>query len=94
MTLHATTLSDEDNVTTVLQPVATGETVKVRAPRATTQLTSLEPIAACHKIALADIAAGDSIFKYGECIGEATQAIRRGAWVHTHNLRSRRARLP
>ena len=40
---------------------------------------------------MCDIAAGTPILKYGECIGTASAAIERGAWVHTHNLRSRRA---
>jgi altronate dehydratase len=39
-----------------------------------------------HKIALADIAQGADIIKYGELIGEAKTAIRKGEWVHTHNL--------
>ena len=41
-----------------------------------------------HKIALRDIAAGEEVKKYGVTIGEARQAIRAGAHVHVHNLRS------
>jgi hypothetical protein len=55
-------------------------------------VTALEPIALCHKIALADFRPGDAVIKYGECIGDAVTPIARGACVHVHNLRSRRAR--
>ncbi len=43
-----------------------------------------------HKIALADIAEGDSVVKYGEVIGKAVEAIGKGRHVHTHNLKTAR----
>ena len=89
---HAEALTTSDNVATVLRPVATGERVVVRTLDGELEVTALEPIALCHKIALSDVAPGEAIVKYGECIGEATAFIRRGAWVHIHNLRSRRGR--
>jgi len=50
-----------------------------------------EPIAMCHKFALRDIAAGETVVRYGESIGRATCAIAAGAHVHIHNLVSARA---
>ncbi|MBI3697080.1 MAG: altronate dehydratase [Acidobacteria bacterium] len=44
-------------------------------------------VPAGHKVAIADIAEGETVYKYGEEIGTARQAIRRGDWVHTHNLK-------
>jgi altronate dehydratase small subunit len=41
-----------------------------------------------HKVALADIPAGEAVLKYGICIGQSTQAIREGEWVHLHNCAS------
>jgi hypothetical protein len=93
MTWQATTLADDDNVAVVLQPVAAGETFVVRTADRAIDVTALEPIALCHKIALVDLAIGDVVIKYGQCIGEATAPIRRGGWVHVHNLRSRRAQV-
>ena len=47
-----------------------------------------ETVPAGHKQALRDIAEGDFVIKYGQIIGRATQNIKAGEWVHTHNVRS------
>jgi altronate dehydratase len=39
-----------------------------------------------HKVALRDIPKGADVIKYGEIIGEAKEPIKKGEWVHTHNL--------
>lgn len=48
-----------------------------------------EAIALGHKVALADIAAGEAVVKFGIPIGHAAAAIRQGDWVHLHNCASR-----
>ena len=45
-------------------------------------------VPAGHKIALADIKKGEKVVKYGYPIGVATQDIKKGDFVHTHNLAS------
>ena len=50
----------------------------------------MSDIPASHKIALADIAAGAEIIKYGETVALSTRDIKKGEWVHTHNLESKR----
>ena len=57
------------------------ETVSIRAR---------DPIPLGHKIALTEIAAGDSIIKYGHDIGRATAPIGKGHHVHVHNVKTRR----
>ena len=47
-----------------------------------------EAVPAGHKYALRAIAEGETVIKYGEIIGRATQNIAEGEWVHTHNVRS------
>ena len=91
MNWNATRLASDDNVATALQDIAAGDAIVVITPDASIELVALEPIGLCHKIALSDIATGAAVVKYGQCIGVATAPIRRGAWVHVHNLRSRRA---
>ena len=43
-----------------------------------------------HKIAVVDIARGSTIIKYGESIGTASKAIKKGHHVHTQNLKTAR----
>ena len=43
-----------------------------------------------HKIALKDLAVGDTVIKYGEDIGRVVAPIAQGDHVHTHNLKTKR----
>lgn len=47
-----------------------------------------DKIPAGHKFALKDINKGEPVVKYGEIIGRATCDIKKGDWVHTHNVKS------
>jgi (2R)-sulfolactate sulfo-lyase subunit alpha len=49
-----------------------------------------EPIPLGHKIALRDIARGETVLKYGEDIGRAVADIGRGRHVHVHNLKTKK----
>ena len=52
------------------------------------RLIATDKIPAGHKFALRDIAKGEYVIKYGEIIGRATENIKKGEWVHTHNVKS------
>ena len=52
------------------------------------RLAATDNIPAGHKFALKDIKKGEYIVKYGEIIGKATEDIKKGEWVHTHNVKS------
>ncbi len=43
-----------------------------------------------HKVALTDIKAGETVWKYGQDIGRAVADIARGEHVHVHNLKTKR----
>ncbi len=43
-----------------------------------------------HKIALKDIAEGDTAIKYGEDIGKFVGSVKQGCHVHTQNLKTKR----
>ncbi len=45
-------------------------------------------IPAGHKFALKDIKKGEFVIKYGQIIGRASEDIKKGDWVHTHNVKS------
>lgn len=70
----------------------TGSTVKIsendNVAVALHELTMNGIIPAGHKFALYNIKVGESIIKYGFPIGRAIKDIKKGQWVHTHNLQS------
>ena len=72
-----------DNVAIALRDLKGGEELLLPDGRL---LNILVDIAYSHKVALEDIPAKEEVFKYGEIIGEAKGPIRKGDWVHTHNL--------
>ncbi|MBI3948728.1 MAG: UxaA family hydrolase [Armatimonadetes bacterium] len=89
---RAVLIHPDDNVATVVQAVAAGETIRVSGAGDTRELAAAEAIPMGHKVALARLAAGDKITKYGETIGRATAAVASGACVHIHNMEGLRGR--
>ena len=85
-------LHPKDNVASVLDEVFPGETVEAKRGNNVTLVEALEQIPFGFKLAVTEIALGDAIIKYGEMIGQASQAIQRGALVHIHNLVGARGR--
>lgn len=43
-----------------------------------------------HKVALRDLAVGDTVIKYGQDIGRIVAPVARGEHVHVHNLKTKR----
>ena len=76
-----------DNVATMLEDAPAGA-ASVLGQGDDPQIVTTEPIQLGHKVALRGIQTGEAIVKYGVAIGRASEAIRRGAWVHLHNCRS------
>lgn len=69
-----------DNVAVALRDIKAGESVF--------EMTAAQDIPAGHKVALRDIQKGESIVKYGYSIGSAVSDIKKGEWVHNHNLKT------
>jgi len=82
-------INKSDNVVIALNSIKKGEACLI----GDTIITINEDVDFGHKIALMDIAKDASIIKYGEKIGFALQEIRKGEWVHKHNLYSNRGRI-
>lgn len=72
----------EDTVGIALHALPSGRTVAI----AGRSIRLSEEIPAGHKFALADHARGETVRRYGECIGRASAPIGKGAHVHSHNL--------
>ncbi len=77
----------QDNVATALCALEPGE-VRLTGDAPMPRLEAAEPVPDGHKIALRTIAAGEPILKYGVVIGQATQPIPVGSWVHLHCIKS------
>ena len=43
-----------------------------------------------HKVALADMATGDTVWKYGIDMGEVVAPIKAGEHAHVHNIKTKR----
>jgi altronate dehydratase len=76
-----------DNVAVALRDLAPGEDARGKGIAG---LKVIDEIPASHKIALRDLGPGEEIVKYGEVVAVTTREIKRGEWIHTHNLESKR----
>ena len=56
----------------------------------TVALDARQDIPIGHKVALADMAPGDTVIKYGIDMGKVTAAIRKGEHAHVHNIKTKR----
>jgi len=90
--IDAIALRDNDNVATALRDLAPGEEIVVGVLDRTVLVQVRQPIAFGHKLAVTDIPQGANVFKYGEVMGRATQAILSGTHAHVHNIESLRGR--
>ena len=53
-------------------------------------MDALADIPLGHKIALKDLAEGETVLKYGHDIGKAVAAVKAGDHVHVHNMKTKR----
>lgn len=83
-----------DNVATVFaNQVTAGTEIEVRDQKGGIDRVIVHAdIPYGHKIAVSDIPKGMHIIKYGEIIGEADCRIKRGDYVHVHNMKALRGR--
>jgi len=54
------------------------------------QVRARQDIPIGHKVALADMAVGDTVYKYGEDIGKVVAPIQAGQHAHVHNIKTKR----
>ncbi|HSH90619.1 MAG TPA: UxaA family hydrolase, partial [Ramlibacter sp.] len=56
----------------------------------TVELTARQDIPIGHKIALKDMAVGDTVVKYGIDMGKVVAPIHAGEHAHVHNIKTKR----
>ena len=64
--------------------------VVVTADNSQFHLTAKMDVPIGHKIALRDLRDGDTVVKYGVDIGQTIAPIERGAYLHVHNVKTKR----
>ena len=74
----------DDNAAVALKPLRAGDVLTADG----TKTTLIEDIPQGHKVSLCDIPAGGAVIKYGAPIGAAKEDIRKGSWIHTHNMKT------
>ena len=62
----------------------------VTADNSSFHLRAAQDVPIGHKVALKDIASGDTIIKYGADVGRAVADIPKGAHLHVHNVKTKR----
>lgn len=87
-------VTDLDNVATIFaNDIKDGTEVEIRDKKGNSENTVvIGDVPYGHKIAIKDIKKDELIIKYGEEIGIATTDIKKGEYVHVHNLDSMRGR--
>lgn len=84
---------ESDNVATLFGQAEAGAVVLVLDKKGNaTEVKVVDSIPYGHKVALAPIAKGEQVTKYGEEIGVASKTIAVGEHVHVHNVESIRGR--
>lgn len=74
----------DDNVAVAIEEVTKGSSFFADDIK----MEAVTDIPAGHKVALCDIDAQEAVIKYGSPIGYASQSIKKGEWIHTHNVKT------
>ena len=85
--------STEDSVgVVVVETVKAGNelTGLVMDKNESISVKAIDDIPLGHKVAMSDIADGDTIIKYGHDIGKAVAAISKGGHAHTQNVKTKK----
>jgi len=56
----------------------------------TVSINAAQDIPIGHKVALRDMAVGDTVYKYGVDIGKVVAPIKTGEHAHVHNIKTKR----
>jgi altronate hydrolase len=75
-------INDNDLVAVAVKEIRKGEKLDID-----NSVIAQDNIPMGHKIALKEIQKGEEIYKYGYSIGQASENISQGGWVHTHNVK-------
>ena len=91
--IHCVLHDAKDNVAVVVvEGVKAGATLNgwIMDEDRTISLQALQDIPIGHKVALRDMAVGDTVWKYGIDMGKVVAPIQSGQHAHVHNIKTKR----
>jgi altronate hydrolase len=77
-------INKNDNIVIAVEELKAGQNITVGSEK----IELLADIPVGHKVALRDFKAGEEVIRYGFPIGKTTAAVKKGEWIHTHNLKT------
>lgn len=83
-------IDPNDTVAVVLENAQKGDTIQTAAG----EITLLEAVEFAHKVAIVDMAQAQAVYKHGHEIGYMAEAAPAGTWIHNHNMKCDRGRVP
>lgn len=78
-------MNSDDNCATSLEDILKDEEIEIMEGK---KMNINHNIPLGHKFALKDIKSGELVKKYGQIIGIVVEDIKKGDWIHTHNIKS------
>ena len=83
----ALVLDQKDNVGVALTDLKAGDVCLISEDGGKKyEMTVTGDVAFGHKFALADLPQDGPVYKYGEEIGRMKEPIKKGEWIHVHNM--------
>jgi (2R)-sulfolactate sulfo-lyase subunit alpha len=91
--IHCVLHDPDDSVSVVVvEGVKAGATLTglILDQDRTIELSAAQDIPIGHKVALKNMAPGDTVIKYGVDIGKVVAPIKKGEHAHVHNIKTKR----
>ena len=91
--IHVVLHDPKDSVgVAVVEGIKSGTTLNawIMDDDKTISIKAMQDIPIGHKVALKDMAVGDTVLKYGVDIGKVVAAIKTGEHAHVHNIKTKR----
>ena len=91
--INAMVIDKKDNVAVAIEEIKLGDECTYKIENNLFSIKAINKIPIYHKFAIKDISKGEVMIKYGEHIGIARKDIKKGEYVHTHNVEDHRENL-
>ena len=91
--INAMVIDKKDNVAVAIEEIKLGDECTYKIENNLFSIKAINKIPIYHKFAIKDISKGEVIIKYGEHIVIASKDIKKGEYVHTHNVEDHRENL-